>query len=64
MLGAMMTFLAVCAIVAVYMFIVHLFLRAAEEPEDDPRLEQERATRAQQVRESSRESPRHPRWAH
>ena len=64
MLGAMITFLVVCAIVAVYMLIVHSFLRAAEEPEDAARMERERATRAQRTGESSRGSPRHPRWAH
>ncbi len=35
MLGAIITFLSVCALVAVYMTIVHRFLRAAEEPAND-----------------------------
>lgn len=59
--GAILTFLGVCAIVAIYMWIVHSFLHRAEEPEDRLRDELERQTR------------RHPRgnkvrprlkWAH
>lgn len=34
MLGPIITFLAVCAILAIYMSIVHHFLRASEQPED------------------------------
>ena len=41
MLGAMITFLAVCAIVAVYMFIVHSFLKSAEDPADQQRDQRE-----------------------
>ena len=47
MLGAVLTFLGVCAMVAIYMSIVHSFLRGAEEPEDRrrERLEQRAARR-------------------
>ena len=40
MLGAIMTFLGVCALVALFMSIAHQFLRAAEVPEDVAREEQ------------------------
>jgi hypothetical protein len=36
MVGPILTFLGVCAIVAIYMSIVHSFLRASEEPENTP----------------------------
>jgi hypothetical protein len=60
MLGAMITFLAVCAMVAIYMFIVHSFLRAAEEPED--RLREEQALPTSRQRGTAGRSQ--PRWAH
>ena len=44
--GAILTFLAVCALVSTYMFVVHSFLRSAEEPDDRRRAEQERRERA------------------
>ena len=44
--GAILTFLAVCAIVSTYMFLVHSFLRSAEEPDDLRRADQERRERA------------------
>jgi hypothetical protein len=43
--GAILTFLGVCAIVAIYMSIVHSFLRRAEEPEDRLREREEQSTR-------------------
>ena len=46
MAGSIITILAVCALVGAYMFIVHSFLRAAEEPEDEARLELERKSHA------------------
>jgi hypothetical protein len=39
MVGPIITFLGVCALVAIYMAIVHSFLCAAEEPEDKAREE-------------------------
>ncbi len=46
MAGPIITFLAVCALVGAYMFIVHSFLLAAEEPEDEARVERERKSHA------------------
>ncbi len=34
MVGSIITFVSVCALVATFMWIAHGFLRAAEEPED------------------------------
>lgn len=39
MLGAYITFAVVLAIVAIYMTVVHSFLRAAEDPQDEEREE-------------------------
>jgi hypothetical protein len=65
MTGAIITFLLVCAIVATYMFIVHSFLRAEEEPEDEARADREREARARKSRESGGARPsRRPEWAH
>lgn len=62
MLGAVITFLVVCAIVATYMSIVHKFLRAAEEPEDAAR--EARLRQPTKRNDSRAEHPREPRWAH
>jgi hypothetical protein len=65
MTGAIITFLVVCAIVATYMFIVHSFLRAEENPEDEARVNREREERAQKSRGSEGARPsRRPEWAH
>ena len=61
MLGAMITFLAVCAIVAVYMFIVHSFLKSAEDPADRQREEREFSTTGK--RRTTPIGPE-PKWAH
>lgn len=42
MIGPILTFVLVCAIVAIYMTIVHSFLRASEEPPDTARHEKAR----------------------
>ena len=63
MLGAIITFLAVCGIFGIYMWIVHKFLRAAEDPEDLAR--EERLRRPKKRNEpSSPENSRQPQWAH
>ena len=61
MLGAMITFLAVCVIVAIYMFIVHSFLKSAEDPADRQREEREFSTAGK--RRTTRIGPE-PNWAH
>jgi hypothetical protein len=62
MLGAVITFLVVCAIFGAYMWIVHKFLRAAEEPEDVAR--EERLRRPKKPSKSPPENSREPQWAH
>ena len=62
MLGAIITFLAVCAIFGAYMWIVHKFLRAAEDPEDAAR--EARLRRPEKPGESPPENSREPQWAH
>lgn len=64
MLGAVITFLVVCAIFAIYMSIVHSFLRAAEEPEDVARLERERETNTREFNGTPPRKSREPEWAH
>jgi hypothetical protein len=62
MVGPIITFLGVCALVAGFMWIAHRFLREAEEPED--------AARAERIRRMSKPSQpppgdsRQPQWAH
>lgn len=60
MIGAILTFLGVCAIVAIYMSIVHSFLRAAEEPGDT--TTEERPADDADEREPQGQRPR--RWRH
>lgn len=60
--GAILTFVFVCALVAIYMWIVHSFLRAAEAPEDAAREEHRRA--AAKAVDSQHEHPRTEQWAH
>jgi hypothetical protein len=62
MLGAVITFLAVCAIFGIYMSIVHRFLRAAEEAEDVAR-EERRRTLERRSKPGGRPSGE-PQWAH
>jgi len=62
MVGPIITFLGVCALVATFMWIAHGFLREAEEPEDVAREKQLRE-RAKQNEEGS-ENSRQPQWAH
>ena len=58
MTGAILTFVVVCVIVAIYMSITHAFLRSAEEPEDRRRDEEERDRRRNdRPREVRRRSP-------
>jgi hypothetical protein len=64
MTGAIITFLVVCAIVATYMFIVHSFLRAEENPEDEARAGREREARAKKSAEPGARTSRQPGWAH
>ena len=65
MLGPILIFGLVVAIVATYLFIVHSFLRSAEEPAD---VERERVLRERAEREHARKpaaSPRRqPQYAH
>ena len=62
MLGAIITFLIVCAIFGTYMWIVHKFLRAAEEPEDAAR--EARLRQSTKRNDSRSEDSREPQWAH
>lgn len=62
MTGAILTFVFVCAIVAIYMSIVHSFLRASEEPEDVAR-EKERREFAKSI-EPQQDQSSHTTWAH
>ena len=64
MLGAVITFLVVCAIFGIYMSIVHSFLRAAEEPDDVARGQREREARAKELSRTTRQSPHERQWAH
>ncbi|HTD68731.1 MAG TPA: hypothetical protein VK846_19595 [Candidatus Limnocylindria bacterium] len=68
MVGAIITFLGVCGIVATYMGIVHSFLRDAEEPSDAAREERFRKQDQKQEQEHPAEAPsehsRRPQWAH
>jgi uncharacterized membrane protein len=62
MVGPILTFLGVCALVATFMWIAHGFLRAAEEPEDIVREEQIR--KRAKSEEPQSEHSRNPQWAH
>ena len=62
MLGSIITFLGVCALVALFMSIAHKFLRAAEEPEDIAREERFRKFSDQKKPEPERS--RAPQYAH
>jgi hypothetical protein len=62
MVGAVITFVAVCAVVTVYMTIVHSFLRAAEEPADTAR--EELLRKSPEPREPVAENSQQARWAH
>ena len=62
MIGPIITFLGVCALVATFMWIAHGFLRAAEEPEDVAREERFRTLAKES--ESRGGDSREPRWAH
>jgi hypothetical protein len=62
MLGAIITFLAVCGIFGIYMWIVHRFLRAAEDPEDVAR--EVRLHQPTKRNEPPSENSRQPQWAH
>jgi hypothetical protein len=62
MVGAFITFLVVCAIVTVYMTIVHSFLREAEEPEDSAREQRLREPRG--TGKPPEEPSSQPHWAH
>ena len=62
MLGPILTFLGVCALVAIYMSIVHWFLREAEKPDE---FTMEQSSEKKQTVHGS-EVPGAPRaqWAH
>lgn len=62
MLGAIITFLAVCGIFGIYMWIVHKCLRGAEDPQDVAR--EERLRRPKKPNEAPPEESREPQWAH
>jgi len=62
MLGAIITFLAVCVVFGIYMWIVHRFLRATEDPEDVAR--EERLRHATKRSEPPPDDSRQPQWAH
>ena len=62
MLGAIITFLAVCAIFGTFMWFAHKFLRDAEDPEDAAR--EKRLRQSNKQRESLPENDRQPQWAH
>ena len=63
MVGPIVVFIAVCAIVAIYMSIVHSFLRAAEKVDgDESSTVKTPATNDVEAREIHR-APREP-WAH
>ena len=63
MVGPVVVFIAVCVIVAIYMRIVHSFLRAAEEVDgDQSSTVKTLATNDAEVREIHR-APREQ-WAH
>jgi hypothetical protein len=65
MIGPILVFIGVCAIVAIYMAIVHRFLRAAEK--EETRTETAEANRRESNAEAtpvSSASSRAPQWAH
>ncbi len=62
MIGAILTFILVCVIVATYMSFVHSFLRASEKPEDMAR--EEKLREPTKPTEPRREPPRKAQWAH
>jgi len=62
MVGPIVTFLGVCALVATFMWIAHGFLRAAEEPEDAAREEQLR--KLAKANEPRSGNTHQPQWAH
>ena len=62
MIGPILVFLSVCAIVAIFMLVAHSFLRVAEDAEDWAPKEHQREVG--QRTESGAERSQHPQWAH
>ena len=62
MVGPIITFVGVCALVAIFMWIAHGFLRAAEEPEDIAR--EKRLRQLAKPNESRPENSHQAQWAH
>jgi hypothetical protein len=62
MIGAILTFVAVCAIFGIFMSIAHKFLRDAEDPEDVAR--EARLRELSKRKEPPSENSRQPQWAH
>jgi uncharacterized membrane protein len=62
MVGPIITFVSVCALVATFMGIVHGFLRAAEESEDIAR--EERLRTLAKTNEPRPGKSRQAQWAH
>ncbi len=62
MIGPILVFLSVCALVTVFMLVAHSFLRAATEPEDG--IPQTRAPKTDEPSETDAETAERPQWAH
>ncbi|HEY0550608.1 MAG TPA: hypothetical protein VGF13_13470 [Verrucomicrobiae bacterium] len=62
MIGPIITFVGVCALVATFMWIAHGFLRAAEEPEDIAR--EKRLRKLANPTEARPENSHRAQWAH
>jgi hypothetical protein len=62
MVGPIITFVGVCAVVATFMWIVHRILRAAEEPEDIAR--EERLRKLAKPTEPRPGNSHEAQWAH
>jgi hypothetical protein len=62
MVGAILTFLGACVLVAIYMSIVHSFLRAAEEADDA--VPEERSPESNAASEHETRNARRTQWAH
>jgi hypothetical protein len=66
MIGPILVFLSVCALVAIYMAIVHSFLRASEtETGADQKIAEEHPTEEKREGPQPQSPPsRPPQWAH
>jgi NADH:ubiquinone oxidoreductase subunit 3 (subunit A) len=63
MIGPILIFLAVCVIVATFMFVAHSFLREAEKDEESITPAEHLHEESDRVH-SQTEPSQHPQWAH